>query len=61
MFGKLGLIAAVLALSACSAATATPASPPPASKPPEDDARFSKDIERFGSVCEDFDDWDKPT
>jgi metallo-beta-lactamase class B len=59
MFGKLGLIAAVLALSACSAATATPASPPPA--PSDEDARFSKDIARFASVCEDFDDWDKPT
>lgn len=58
MFGKLGLMALLLALGACSAATATPAPPPPV---PNEDARFSKDIARFASVCEDFDDWDKPT
>ena len=59
MFGKLGLIAALLALGACSAATATPAPPPV--MVPDEDVRVSKDIARFASVCEDFDDWDKPT
>lgn len=57
MFGKVGLIVVSLALGACSAVTATPAPPPV----PNEDARFSKDIARFASVCEDFDDWDKPT
>lgn len=61
MFGKVSLIAAMLALGACSAATATPAGSPPAPAPSDEDARFSKDIARFASVCEDFDDWDKPT
>jgi metallo-beta-lactamase class B len=56
MFGKVGLIALLLALGACSTAIAPAASPPP-----EQAARFSKDIVRFSSVCEDFDDWDKPT
>ncbi len=59
MFGKVGLMVASLALGACSAVTATTASPQPA--PPEGDLRFSRYIERFSSVCEDFDDWDKPT
>lgn len=59
MFDKFGLLAALLALGACNAATATPASPSPS--PPHEDVRYSKDIARFASVCEDFDDWDKPT
>ena len=56
LFVRIGLSAAWLVLGACSAATATPAKVPPA-----ENARFSADIARFGKVCEDFDDWDKPT
>lgn len=59
MFAKVGLMVASLALGACSAVTAKTASPQPA--PPESDLRFSRYIERFATVCEDFDDWDKPT
>ncbi|MBA4045237.1 MAG: subclass B3 metallo-beta-lactamase, partial [Erythrobacter sp.] len=61
MFGKIGPIAALLALGGCNAATATQAPPAPSTAPTEDTPRFSKDIQRFSSVCKDFDDWDKPT
>lgn len=56
LFVRSGLFVAALLLGACGAATATPAKVPPA-----EDARFSEDIARFGKVCENFDDWDKPT
>lgn len=61
MFGKIGPIAALLALGGCNAATTTQAPPAPSIAQTEETPRFSKDIERFGSVCKDFDDWDKPT
>jgi metallo-beta-lactamase class B len=50
------LAAAAVALSGCNvAASASEGSAQIA------DARHSSDIVRFGKVCEDFDDWDKPT
>lgn len=49
-------VLAALALSGCNIAAA--ASQGPAKV---EDARYSSDIVRFGNVCEDFDDWDKPT
>ena len=43
------------------AAACTPAAEPVPQPSPAEAARFSQDIARFGKVCEDFDDWDKPT
>jgi metallo-beta-lactamase class B len=56
MFGKVGLIAALIALAGCGNSIG---SADLAAK--VEDAQHSSDIVRFGKVCEDFDDWDKPT
>ena len=53
---KTALIAGALALSACSNSIC---SAEMAAK--IEDAQHSSDIARFGAVCEDGDDWDKPT
>ncbi len=56
LFVRVFVAAAWLLLGACSAATATTGQ-----APANPDIRPSEDIARFGTVCEDFDDWDKPT
>lgn len=55
MSARIAYLAVSLVLSSCSAATGSPAPLPPAAQ-----ARFSPEIARFGTVCVDRDDWDKP-
>lgn len=56
MFGRVVVVAAVMALAGCGNSIG---SADFAAK--VEDAQHSSDIVRFSSVCEDFDDWDKPT
>lgn len=57
LFDKIVLLAAAaLALSGCTMAAATSQA-----SATVEDAQHSDDMVRFGKVCKDFDDWDKPT
>ncbi len=56
MFVRLLAAAAALVLSGCTIAAASSQA-----SDKVEDARYSSDMVRFGAVCEDFDDWDKPT
>jgi metallo-beta-lactamase class B len=56
LFGRIALLAGILALPGCNNAFG---SADLAAK--VEDAQHSSELVRFGKVCEDFDDWDKPT
>lgn len=56
MFGKIACLTAALLLAGCSTGMAASESATRV-----EDAQHSSDVVRFGKICEDFDDWDKPT
>lgn len=56
MFGRRACLVTSLMLAGCCAGLS--ASDPAA---PAEDARHASEIVRFASLCEDWDDWDKPT
>lgn len=57
LFDKIVMLAAAaLALSGCTIAAATSQA-----SAKVEDAQHSDAMVRFGKVCEDIDDWDKPT